>query len=68
LIILFSESTDVAMKEDLDLSVTPPDDNVNQRPGFTSENFKIELQGIPKFFGAAQVLSFIAGFQMPGSS
>ena len=59
-----SDSTDVAMKEvsnvgetlpESDLGETLPEEDINQRPGFTSENFKIELQGIPKFFGAAQV-------------
>ena len=62
-----SDSTDVAMIEESDvgetlpeseLGQTLPEEDVNQRPGFTSENFKIELQGIPKFFGAAQVYIF----------
>ena len=67
-----SDSTDVAMIEESDvgetlpeseLGQTLPEEDVNQRPGFTSENFKIELQGIPKFFGAAQVQFFLPGIE-----
>ena len=33
---------------------------LSSRTGFTSENFKIELQGLPKFFGIGQAKKMFA--------
>ena len=45
----------------MDQEVTSPakgssvEDELSSRVGFTSENFKIELKGLPKFFGIGQI-------------
>jgi hypothetical protein len=50
------ESSDVQMTTDGSDPVAPSvEGQPTGRTGFTSEIFKIELNGIPKFFGANQV-------------
>ena len=36
------------------------EDGLAERRGFTSEIYKMELNGIPKFFGVNQVSAFFA--------
>ena len=50
---------DVAM-DNVELSSIK--EELAERKGFTSEIFKMELNGIPKFFGVNQVWTFVSSF------
>jgi hypothetical protein len=54
------KSVDETVKSDS--GATSIDTELAERKGFTSEIFKIELNGIPKFFGANQACSVVTTF------